>query len=119
MQRSLDSSETGYQVSTRTIIDILDATPRFIISSEISQVRYDYLINQLNLKSALGTLNKEDLMTLNNTLGKKTVPTTIRRQWSWKTLSRRTEPTAPISRATLIPRAVALHKQPSSRARPV
>lgn len=74
-QSSLDASEAGYQVGTRTIVDVLDATTTlYDRKRNLSQARYDYLINQLNLKSALGTLNEADLVTLNNTLG-KIVPT--------------------------------------------
>lgn len=62
-------------MGTRTIVDVLDATTTlYDRKRNLSQVRYDYLINQLNLKSALGTLNETDLVALNNTLG-KTVPT--------------------------------------------
>lgn len=74
-QSSLDASEAGYQVGTRTIVDVLNATTTlYDRKRDLSQARYQYLINQLNLKSALGTLNETDLVTLNNTLG-KTVPT--------------------------------------------
>ncbi|CRL43912.1 Outer membrane protein TolC precursor [Sodalis glossinidius str. 'morsitans'] len=74
-QSSLDASEAGYQVGTRTIVDVLDATTTlYDRKRNLSQARYQYLINQLNLKYALGTLNETDLVTLNNTLG-KTVPT--------------------------------------------
>ncbi|HBC80681.1 MAG TPA: outer membrane channel protein TolC, partial [Escherichia sp.] len=37
---------------------------------QLSSARYNYLINQLNIKSALGTLNEQDLMALNGALGK-------------------------------------------------
>lgn len=40
----------------------------------MSNARYNYLINELNIKSALGTLNEQDLVALNNTLG-KAIPT--------------------------------------------
>lgn len=74
-QSSLDASEAGYQVGTRTIVDVLNATTTlYDRKRDLSQARYQYLNNQLSLKSALGTLNEADLVTLNNTLG-KTVPT--------------------------------------------
>lgn len=37
---------------------------------ELANARYNYLINQLNIKSALGTLNEQDLLALNNALSK-------------------------------------------------
>ncbi|MCV9879704.1 outer membrane channel protein TolC [Brenneria izbisi] len=69
-QSSLDAMEAGYQVGTRTIVDVLDATTTlYNAKQQLSSARYDYLINQLNIKSALGTLNESDLQTLNAALG--------------------------------------------------
>ncbi|MGU3524802.1 outer membrane channel protein TolC [Enterobacteriaceae bacterium C23F] len=79
-QSSLDAMEAGYQVGTRTIVDVLDATSTLYQAKQsLSLARYNYLINQLNIKSALGTLNENDLMALNNTLGKavSTSPETV------------------------------------------
>ena len=74
-QSSLDAMEAGYQVGTRTIVDVLDATTTlYNAKQQLSDARYDYLINQLNIKSALGTLNEQDLMALNASLGKE-IPT--------------------------------------------
>ncbi|MEB6334317.1 outer membrane channel protein TolC [Serratia rhizosphaerae] len=69
-QSSLDAMEAGYQVGTRTIVDVLDATTQlYDAKRQLSDARYTYLINQLNIKSALGTLNQNDLLTLNGALG--------------------------------------------------
>ncbi|ADO46992.1 outer membrane channel protein TolC [[Enterobacter] lignolyticus] len=70
-QSSLDAMEAGYQVGTRTIVDVLDATTTlYNAKQQLSSARYTYLINQLNIKSALGTLNENDLLALNGALGK-------------------------------------------------
>jgi len=70
-QSSLDATEAGYAVGTRTIVDVLDATTTlFNAKQQLSSARYNYLINQLNIKSALGTLNEQDLQILNSNLGK-------------------------------------------------
>ena len=70
-QSSLDAMEAGYSVGTRTIVDVLDATTTlYNAKQQLSNARYNYLINELNIKSALGTLNEQDLIALNNTLGK-------------------------------------------------
>lgn len=70
-QSSLDAMEAGYSVGTRTIVDVLDATTTlYNAKQQLSSARYNYLINQLNIKAALGTLNEQDLVALNNTLGK-------------------------------------------------
>ncbi|MBN3261658.1 outer membrane channel protein TolC [Pectobacterium brasiliense] len=69
-QSSLDAMEAGYQVGTRTIVDVLDATTTlYNAKQQLSSARYDYLINQLNIKSAQGTLNEADLQALNASLG--------------------------------------------------
>ncbi|CDH05625.1 outer membrane channel; tolerance to colicin E1,segregation of daughter chromosomes, role in organic solvent tolerance [Xenorhabdus bovienii str. oregonense] len=71
-QSSLDSMEAGYQVGTRTIVDVLDATTKLYQAKQsLSKARYDYLINQLVNKQARGTLNEDDLVALNNILGAK------------------------------------------------
>ncbi|WP_436893934.1 outer membrane channel protein TolC [Siccibacter turicensis] len=75
-QSSLDATEAGYSVGTRTIVDVLDATTTlYNAKQQLSSARYQYLINQLNIKSALGTLNEQDLVALNSVLGKP-IPTT-------------------------------------------
>ncbi|GKW16797.1 outer membrane channel protein TolC [Pectobacterium actinidiae] len=69
-QSSLDAMEAGYQVGTRTIVDVLDATTTlYNAKQQLSSARYDYLINQLNIKSAQGTLSETDLQALNASLG--------------------------------------------------
>ena len=64
--------EAGYSVGTRTIVDVLDATTTQLqpLSKIWQRARYNYLINQLNIKSALGTLNEQDSLALNNALSK-------------------------------------------------
>ncbi|MDE9613585.1 outer membrane channel protein TolC [Citrobacter portucalensis] len=75
-QSSLDAMEAGYSVGTRTIVDVLDATTTlYNAKQQLANARYTYLINQLNVKFALGTLNEQDLVALNNTLGKPVTTT--------------------------------------------
>ncbi|MDL4913970.1 MAG: outer membrane channel protein TolC [Enterobacterales bacterium endosymbiont of Blomia tropicalis] len=79
-QSSLDASEAGYQVGTRTIVDVLDATTTlYNAKQQLSDARYSYLINQLNISYALGTLNEQNLQMLNSQLGKEisTSPETV------------------------------------------
>ncbi len=53
-QSSLDAMEAGYSVGTRTIVDVLDATTTlYNAKQQLSNARYNYLINELNIKSAL------------------------------------------------------------------
>lgn len=77
-ESSLEATQAGYDVGTRTIVDVLNATTTlYNAKQQLANARYDYLINQLNIKYALGTLNEKDLATLNGTLGKPTttIPT--------------------------------------------
>ena len=57
-------------MGTRTIVDVLNATTTlYDAKQKLSNARYEYLINQLNIEYARGTLNENDLIQLNNTLG--------------------------------------------------
>lgn len=68
-QSSLDATQAGYQVGTRTIVDVLNATTTLYNAKQsLANARYDYLISQLNIKYALGTLNQNDLLALNGEL---------------------------------------------------
>ncbi|WP_392564492.1 outer membrane channel protein TolC [Orbus wheelerorum] len=69
-QSSLDATESGYEVGTRTIVDVLNATTQlYNAKKQLSDAKYDYLISLLTLKNAIGTLNGDDLIQLNNMLG--------------------------------------------------
>lgn len=79
-QSSLDAMEAGYQVGTRTIVDVLTATTALYQAKQnLSNARYDYMINQLNIEFARGTLNEDDIARLNANLGKEisTSPSSI------------------------------------------
>lgn len=74
-QSSMDAMEAGYQVGIRTIVDLLNATTTlYNAKQQLSNARYTYLINQLNIKSSLGILSENDLLAFNSALGKP-VPT--------------------------------------------
>ncbi|MDR0805239.1 MAG: outer membrane channel protein TolC [Enterobacteriaceae bacterium] len=78
-ESSLEATQAGYDVGTRTIVDVLNATTMlYSAKQQLSNARYDYLINQLNIKYALGTLNETDLTKLNGSLSKPitTMPVT-------------------------------------------
>lgn len=52
-------AEAGYSVGTRTIVDVLDATTTlYNAKQQLSNARYT--TNQLNINSALGTLNEKE-----------------------------------------------------------
>jgi outer membrane protein len=68
-QTALEATEAGFEVGTRTTVDVLDARRRlFEAQRDFSRSRYDYLINVVRLKSASGVLLPADLTTINGFL---------------------------------------------------
>ncbi|MBA1149299.1 TolC family outer membrane protein [Ectothiorhodospiraceae bacterium WFHF3C12] len=66
---ALEAVEAGYEVGTRTIVDVLDAqNARFQAERDYQQALYDYLLNTLRLKLAAGTLSPEDLRAVSQKL---------------------------------------------------
>jgi outer membrane protein len=65
-QSALESTQAGYDVGTRTIVDVLNVQ-RNLFSSQRDYLnsRYGYILNGLSLKSAAGTLSEEDLQRVN------------------------------------------------------
>ena len=74
-QTSLKATEAGYEVGTRTSVDVLDAR-RLLVQAQTnySQSRYDYLQNVINLRLAAGNLDEQTLDELNRLLT-ESVPT--------------------------------------------
>ncbi len=68
-QVALDATEAGFEVGTKTIVDVLDFQ-RELYSSErdFARSKYDYLVNTLRLKLAAGTLSLTDIEVINNWL---------------------------------------------------
>ncbi len=59
---ALKATEAGYDVGTRTTVDVLAALGLvFVAETNYLRSRYDYLINGLRLKQAAGTLTVEDI----------------------------------------------------------
>ncbi|PTU74126.1 TolC family outer membrane protein [Pseudomonas mangrovi] len=64
-QSALEATEIGYQVGTRNIVDVLDAQRQLYSSvRNYNDARYGYIINNLRLKQAAGTLAPSDLEAL-------------------------------------------------------
>ncbi len=61
-QSALRAAEAGYEVGTRTTVDVLIARRNlFLAQRNYAQARYNYLIDTLNLNQAAGTLNSDHL----------------------------------------------------------
>ena len=61
-QTALRATEAGYEIGTRTIVDVLDARRNLVqAETNYARSRYDFIINVLGLKSAAGILTEDDL----------------------------------------------------------
>lgn len=70
-QTALKASEAGYDVGTRTIVEVLDAQQEvFRARRDYAAARYSYILNILQLKQAAGTLSPDDLTEVNGWLQK-------------------------------------------------
>jgi outer membrane protein len=65
----LEASKLGQEVGVRTNLDVLNAQQQlFSTRRDLYQAQYDYLLNQLRLKQAVGSLGDEDLNKVNQAL---------------------------------------------------
>jgi outer membrane protein len=66
---SLKATEAGYDVGTRTAIDVLAARQALVRAyTDFSRSRYDYMLNVLRLKQAAGILDRKALEEVNTWL---------------------------------------------------
>ncbi|MGK3118986.1 TolC family outer membrane protein [Pseudomonas corrugata] len=64
-QQSLKASKVGADVGTRNTVDVLNAQRQlFKAVRDYNDARYDYILNNLRLKQAAGTLSANDLQKL-------------------------------------------------------
>lgn len=69
---ALEAVEAGFEVGTRTIVDVLDATRNLYASeNQLANARYDYIINMLSLKFSAGTLSEQDIIDISASLIEK------------------------------------------------
>lgn len=68
-QSALDATELGFKVGTRTSVDVLDSQQElFLAKRELSRVRYNHILSQLQLKLSAGTISPSDLEMVNSWL---------------------------------------------------
>lgn len=68
-ESALKATEAGFEVGTRTIVDVLLSTRNlFDARRNLSGARYDYILAMLSLKQAAGNLTEQDLVTVNQAL---------------------------------------------------
>jgi outer membrane protein len=67
--KALEATEAGFEVGTRTIVDVLDSTRNlYNAKRNLSSTRYSYIQNVLLLKRAGGTITDQDIIAINTGL---------------------------------------------------
>ncbi|EOD56272.1 outer membrane channel protein TolC [Aeromonas molluscorum] len=68
-ESALKATEAGYEVGTRTIVDVLDSTRKlYDAKQKLSEARYNYILSILSLKQAAGVLEQKDIVDVNQGL---------------------------------------------------
>jgi len=66
---ALEATEAGFEVGTRTMVDVLSATRNYTnAQSRYAKSRYAYIINSIRLKNAASTLSVTDIESVNRYL---------------------------------------------------
>lgn len=66
---ALKATEAGYEVGTRTTVDVLAARGNVVQAfTNLSRAKYDYLLNVIRLREAAGTLDPDALVEINGWL---------------------------------------------------
>jgi outer membrane protein len=68
-QSALEATEAGFEVGTRTIVDVLISQQvLFQAQRDYSTARHQFLVNTLRLKQAAGTVEIQDVAAVNRFL---------------------------------------------------
>ncbi len=68
-QTALKATEAGYEVGTRTAVDVLESRRSLAVAqTNYSRSRYDYILNVMRLRLASGTLDRATLEEVNGWL---------------------------------------------------
>jgi len=68
-ESALEATQAGFEVGTRTIVDVLIAQQRYFQAQrDNSLARHSYIVDHLRLKAAAGTLVEDDLHKINTIL---------------------------------------------------
>jgi len=80
-ETALKATEAGYEVGTRTAVDVLNARRTLVqAQTDYAGSRYDYIVSVIQLRLAAGSLARNDVAEINN----------------WLAVSAPTEPAQPI-----------------------
>jgi outer membrane protein len=65
-EKALESTQAGYDVGTRTTVDVLNARRElFSAKRDYARARYNYILSTLRLKQAAGIISVDDLEKIN------------------------------------------------------
>ena len=68
-ESALKATEAGFEVGTRTIVDVLNSTRNlYDAKRNLSEARYGYIRQVLSLEEAAGQLQAKDLLAINSSL---------------------------------------------------
>ncbi len=68
---ALEANQAGYEVGTRTIVDVLDAERNvYQAEADYANARYSYIVSFLTLRQAAGQLSEADVIEINGWLDK-------------------------------------------------
>lgn len=68
-ESALEATQAGFEVGTRTIVDVLIAQQRYFQAQrDNSLARHTYIVDHLRLKAAAGVLEEDDLQKVNTIL---------------------------------------------------
>jgi outer membrane protein len=68
-ESALNATEAGFEVGTRTIVDVLLSTRNlFEAKRNLASARYTYILSMMQLKQAAGNLSEQDLLAVNQAL---------------------------------------------------
>lgn len=74
-QTALKATEAGYEVGTRTAVDVLDARRALVqAQTNYSRSRYDYILNVFRLRQAAGNLDAQMVREVNEWLAETSPP---------------------------------------------
>lgn len=74
-ESALKATQAGFEVGTRTIVDVLNSTYNlYNAKRQLSTARYSYINSILALKQAAGTLTEADVLSINNGLTEEVAP---------------------------------------------
>ena len=66
---AMEATQTGYEVGTRNIVEVLDAqTSVFTAQQNYAYARFDYVVNLLKFRQAVGELSSADIEEINSWL---------------------------------------------------